>query len=68
MAFGDGYDGKMTVKKYLPSPEQWVPIGPAHFSPGSVMYTSATSTSTDVYVAFRDGAAGDKITVMKHPQ
>ncbi len=73
VAFKDGANGnKLTVMKYSFSTDQWSYVGSAGISEGSAdyvnlyVYDNTTDSTADIYVAFKDGANGDKITVMKY--
>ena len=53
--------------KYDSSSSEWVAVGTAGFSAGSVKYTSlALSPDGTPYVAYEDGAESNKVTVMKY--
>ena len=68
LAFCDGYylsGGKASVMKYNGS--NWVNVGPAGFTAGTVTYTSlAIDGSGNLYLAFADNANSNKVTVEKY--
>lgn len=56
--------GRLTVVRYVAN--QWQPIGPQSFTPGSAGEVAIAISRTDVpFVAFRDGDNGGLATVMR---
>ena len=68
VAFSESGSGnRLSVKGWDGS--QWFSVGGFQFcTPAGAINTSIATDQTDVYVAFSDGANGNKLTVMKHPQ
>ncbi|MCL4835894.1 MAG: tandem-95 repeat protein, partial [Caldilineaceae bacterium] len=68
IVYQDGASGAARVKKFSGSPTNvWQDVGSGTFSPGAATYTTLVLDSTDTpYVAYRDGANSNKVSVMRY--